>query len=88
MKIARVVAAALFVVGSTCALAQTSSQSVDPRVPQKNPSDAAPPPPPPSAAPPSGEGVGSRSKAPSWSLHFSWVVEVEHAPTSTVHGQC
>ena len=38
MKLARAVAAALFVAGSTCALAQTSSQSVDPRVPQKNPS--------------------------------------------------
>ena len=64
MKIARVVAAALFVAGSTCALAQTSSQSVDPRVPQKNPSDAAPPPPPPSAAQPGSEGMGSRPMGP------------------------
>jgi len=60
MKLTRVVAAALFVAGSTSALAQTSSQSVDPRVPQKNPSEFAPPPAPPSAAPPSSEGVGSR----------------------------
>ena len=64
MKLARVVAAALFVASSTCAFAQTSSQSVDPRTPQKNPSESAPPPPPPSAAPPSGEGVGSRPMGP------------------------
>ena len=74
MKLARAVAAALFVAGSTCALAQTSSQSVDPRVPQKNPSDSMPPPPPPSATtpapPPRGttpqasEGTGSRPMGP------------------------
>jgi len=64
MTLARVVATALFVAGSTYALAQTSGQSVDPRVPQKNPSEFAPPPPPPSAARPSGEEVGSRPMGP------------------------
>ena len=64
MKFAKLAVAALFVAGSTYALAQTSDQTVDPKVPQKNPSEFAPPPPPPSAAPPSSEGMGSRPIGP------------------------